>query len=57
MKRTILVVALLAAASASSFAEESVLDLFFPDHTSSIAYFDAGVVYAPFGTVASGESA
>jgi len=54
MKRTILVVALLAAASASSFAEESVLDLFFPDHTSSIAYFDAGVVYAPIGTVASG---
>ncbi|HPM71538.1 MAG TPA: hypothetical protein PLE25_01100 [Spirochaetales bacterium] len=54
MKRTILVVALLAAASASSFAEDSVLDLFFPDHTSSIAYFDAGVVYAPIGTVASG---
>jgi len=54
MKRTIIVVALLAVTSASSFAEDSVLDLFFPDHTSSIAYFDAGIVYAPFGTVASG---
>jgi len=54
MKRTLLVLALIAVASTSSFAEDSILDLFFPDHTSSIAYFDAGVVYAPFGTVASG---
>lgn len=54
MKRTMIVVTLLGFASASSFAEDLVLDLFFPDHTSSIAYFDAGIVYAPVGTVASG---
>lgn len=54
MKRTTIGFALFVIASASSFAEDSILDLFFPDHSSSIAYFDAGIVYAPIGTVASG---
>lgn len=54
MKRLLVVLLSLCLYSTSAYPKDKLLDMFFPDHTSSLFYFDAAVSYQPFGTVASG---